>query len=179
MATQYFQDYNIDQRDEKASMQYFFNSYLSQNKSTIQDYFYGINRIKSICLKCNTVKYYFQAFNILDFPLKEAKRKAVLRKKKEDEKFVEKNYTLNLEDCFAHIEQVDHFTGDDQIYCDECQRNTDTEFQTVLYTAPTILSIVLNRGITNIDFQENFDFGLDLDIKKYIYIIQSNMKNII
>ena len=169
MATQYFQEYNIDQRDEKASMQYFFNSYITQNKSPIQDYLYGINRIKSICLKCNTAKYNFQTYNLLYFPLKEAKRVAVLRKKKEDEKFDEKNYTLNLEDCFAHSEQVDHFTGDNQMFCNECQSSADAEYQTVLYTTPTILSIVLNRGKANLDFQENFEFGLDLDIKKYIY----------
>ena len=169
MATQYFQEYNIDQRDEKASMQYFFNSYVTQNKSPIQDYLYGINRIKSICLKCNTAKYNFQTYNLLYFPLKEAKRVAVLRKKKEDEKFDEKNYILNLEDCFAHSEQVDHFTGDNQMFCNECQSSADAEYQTVLYTTPTILSIVLNRGKANLDFQENFEFGLDLDIKKYIY----------
>ena len=169
MATQYFQEYNIDQRDEKASMQYFFNSYITQNKSPVQDFLYGINRIKSICLKCNTAKYNFQTYNLLYFPLKEAKRIAVLRKKKEDEKFDEKNYTLNLEDCFAHSEQVDHFTGDNQMYCNECQSCADAEYQTVLYTTPTILSIVLNRGKANLDFQEKFEFGLDLDIKKYIY----------
>ena len=169
MATQYFQEYDIDQRDEKASMGYFFNSYLSQNKSPILDYLYGINRIKSICLNCNTAKYNFQSYNLLYFPLKEAKRIALLRKKKENENFDEKNYILNLEDCFAHSEQVDHFTGDNQMYCNECQSSADAEYQTVLYTTPTIISIVLNRGKANLDFQEKFEFGLDLDIKKYIY----------
>jgi hypothetical protein len=101
--------------------------------------------------------------------LKEAKRIAVLRKKAEDENFDEKKYKLVLEDCFAHSEQVEHFCGDNQMFCNECNHLEDADYQSMLYTVPNVISIVLNRGRGNLDFQEDFIFGLDLDIKKYIH----------
>ena len=169
MSTQYFSEYIVDQKNVNATLQYFFNSYVSQNKSPIHDILYGINKIESICLKCKTRKYNFQSYNLLYFPLKEAKRKAVLRKKAENKDFDEEKYILNLEDCFAHSEQVDHFHGDNQMFCNDCYHLEDADYQTTLYTVPKVMSIVLNRGRANLDFQEEFIFGLDLDIKKYIH----------
>ena len=45
-AEQNFVEYNIDQRDENAARQYFYDSYITQNKSPINDYLYGINEMK-------------------------------------------------------------------------------------------------------------------------------------
>ena len=169
MSTQFFCEYPFNQKDEKQALQYFFNSYVSQNKSPIHDILYGITKIVSTCLKCKTQKFNFQSYNLLYFPLKEAKRIAVLRKKAEDKNFDEKKYTLVLEDCFAHSEQVEHFCGDNQMFCNECNHLEDADYQSMLYTVPNVISIVLNRGRANLDFQEDFIFGLDLDIKKYIH----------
>ena len=169
MATQVFVEYNIDQRNQGMAMKYFYDSYVTQNKSPVHDYLYGVNKIQSLCLNCNTVKYNFQSYNLLYFPLKEAKRCAILKKKEEDPNFDETNYILNLEDCFAHNEKTEKFEGDNQMYCNDCFRLADAEYQSSLFTAPTVLSIVLNRGRGNQDFKEDFIFGTELDIKKYIH----------
>ena len=168
-STQMFYDYIIDQKNEQMGMQYFFNSYITQNKSPINDYLYGINEIKTTCSICKITKYNFQSYNLLYFPLKEAKRVTVLEKKEKDKNFDEENYILTLEDCFAHNQHIDHFTGDNKMYCNECKKEADADYQTVLFTTPTILSIVLNRGRANKDFQEDFKFGVELDIKEYIH----------
>ena len=168
-STQMFYDYIIDQKNEQMGMQYFFNSYITQNKSPINDYLYGINEIKTTCSICKITKYNFQSYNLLYFPLKEAKRVTVLEKKEKDKDFDEENYILTLEDCFAHNQHIDHFTGDNKMYCNECKKEADADYQTVLFTTPTILSIVLNRGRANKDFQEDFKFGAELDIKEYIH----------
>ena len=168
-STQMFYDYIIDQKNEQMGMQYFFNSYITQNKSPINDYLYGINEIKTTCSICKITKYNFQSYNLLYFPLKEAKRVTVLEKKEKDKDFDEENYILTLEDCFAHNQHIDHFTGDNKMYCNECKKEADADYQTVLFTTPTILSIVLNRGRANKDFQEDFKFGVELDIKEYIH----------
>ena len=108
-ATQAYQEYDIDQRDENAARQYFYDSYITKNNSPINNCLYGGNEMKTTCLSCKTTKYNFQCYNLLYFPLKEAKRVTVLKKKEEDENFDEKNYVLTLEDCFEHNEHVDHF----------------------------------------------------------------------
>jgi hypothetical protein len=49
----------------------------------------------------------------------------------------------------------------------------------MLYITPTVMSIVLNRGKDNLDFTEEFNFELDLDIKNIFIIKDITMGNII
>ena len=168
-AQQVFIEYIIDQRNEQMAMKYFYDSYISQNKSPVHDFLYGVNKIESKCLNCQTIKYNYQSYNLLYFPLKEAKRCVVEKKKKEDPNFNGNNYTLVLEDCFTHNEKIEKFVGDNQMYCNDCFQLADAEYQSSLYTTPNILSIVLNRGKDNLDFTEDFIFGTELDITKYIH----------
>ena len=169
ISTKYFQKYRFDQKNELAAFKYFFDSFITQNKSPICDILYGINKITSTCLNCKIAIYNFQCYNLLYFPLKEVKNVTVLRKKRENKNFDEEKYILNLEDCFALNEQIERFSGDNKMYCNECKDLHDTDYQSMLYTTPLVLPIVLNRGKNNLDFTEQLNFGLDLDIKKYIH----------
>jgi ubiquitin C-terminal hydrolase len=169
MAMTFFMNYQYDQRDERQSLEYFFNSYVYQSNSPILHYLYGITKIKTTCCKCQTTKYNFQSYNLLYFPLKESKRYAVELKKASDKNFDEKKYTLNLEDCFIYNEKVDHFSGDNAMFCNVCRDCFDADYQSMLFNTPPVLSIVLNRGKANKDFQEPFIFGTELNIEKYLH----------
>jgi len=169
MATCYFQEYYIDQTNEQQAQKYFFDSYVSQSCSPLLSILYGIIKIVTRCLKCNTVKYNFQSYNLLYFPLKEAKRNIVEVKKKEDAKFDEKKYVLKLEDCFIYNEKVEHFFGDNAMYCNICKDLQEAHYQSVLFSTPPVLAIVLNRGRANLDFQEDFIFETELNIEKYLH----------
>ena len=168
MAMQFFMDYNIDQTDEMQTKQYFYYSYVYQNNSPFLSYLFGIIKIKTECLNCHTIKYNFQTYNLLYFPLKESKRYAIEKKKEENKDFEEKNYILSLEDCFMYNEKVERFTGDNSMYCNVCNGLYDANYQSMLYYTPTVLAIVLNRGRGNLDFQEKFNFGNVLNIEKYL-----------
>ena len=169
MSMQYFTDYDIDQRNELQSKQYFFNSYVYQNNSPLLCFLYGINKIQTKCLQCQTVKYNFQSYSLLYFPLKESKKYAIEVKKEKDKNFDEKNYILTLEDCFMYNEKIDHFTGDNSMYCNICGDLKDADYQSVLFATPPVMAIVLNRGRGNLDFQEKFIFGTELNIENYLY----------
>ena len=169
MAIQYFSDYDIDQRNELQAKQYFYNSYIFQNNSPLLCYLYGINKIQTKCLQCQTIKYNFQSYSLLYFPLKESKKYAIDVKKEKDKNFDEKNYILTLEDCFMYNEKTDHFTGDNSMYCNICRDLKDADYQSMLYSTPPIMAIVLNRGRANLDFQEKFIFGTELNIEKYLH----------
>ena len=41
---------------------------------------------------------------------------------------------------------MEHFTGENQFYCNICNGMNDADYQTLLYATPTIMAIVLNRG---------------------------------
>ena len=169
MAMQYFSDYNIDQTNELQSKQYFYQSYVFQNNSPFLSYLFGIIKIQTKCLKCNIIKYNFQSYNLLYFPLKESKKFAIVKKKEENKDFNEDNYILNLEDCFMYNEKVEYFTGDNSMYCNICNSLQDANYQSMLYCTPIVLAIVLNRGRGNLDFQEKFIFGTELNIEKYLH----------
>lgn len=84
-----------------------------------------------------------------------------------------------MEDCFAHNEEIVHFSGDNQMVCNKCKQIADANHQSMLYITPTVMSIVLNRGKDNLDFTEEFNFELDLDIKNIFIIKDITMGNII
>ena len=146
MATAYFNDYYFNQSNEQEAKLYFINSYINQSFSPILTFLYGAIKISTECLKCHTIKYNFQSYNLLYFPLKESKRHIIEVKKKEDDKFDDKNYVLKLEDCFVFNEKVDHFFGDNAMYCNICNDLQEANYKSVLYNTPPVLAIVLNRG---------------------------------
>lgn len=168
MAVQPFMEYYCDQRVEQAAFQYFSDSYISQNQSPLLKYLYGITKIQTKCLKCNTIKFNFQTYNLLYFPLRESKWYSVEKKKKESKDFDETKFILDLDGCFMYNEKIDHFTGDNQMYCNVCKGCQDSDYESCLFSAPSILAIVLNRGRANQDFQEPFKYSVDIDISKYL-----------
>ena len=82
IAEKQFSDYNFDQSNELQTIQYFYDEYISQNYSPFLKYLYGIIKIQTKCLNCQTVQYNFQSYNLLYFPLKESKIYAIAKKKK-------------------------------------------------------------------------------------------------
>ena len=169
MAICFYMEYPCDQRVEQSALEYFFNSYVFQNQSPLLSYVYGITKIQTKCSNCQTIKYNFQSYNLLYFPLKESKRHVIELKKNQNKNFDEKNYILTLEDCFIFNEKIEHFTGDNSMFCNVCNDCYDADYQTMLYNAPTVLSIVLNRGKGNSDFTEKFIFGKELNIENFLH----------
>ena len=168
MAVQPFMEYYCDQKIEQSAYQYFSDSYISQNQSPLLKYLYGITKIQTKCLNCKTVKFNFQSYNLLYFPLRESKRYCIEMKKKENKDFDESKYILDLYGCFLYNEKIDHFTGDNQMYCNVCKGCQDSDYESFIFSAPSILAIVLNRGRGNQDFQEPFKYSVDIDITKYL-----------
>ena len=71
---------NIDQYNEQIILQNFVKSFFGMNKSILSDHFFGIQESKFLCLGCEKkninkmnppIKYNFQTFNFLVFPLEE------------------------------------------------------------------------------------------------------------
>ena len=49
-----------------------------------------------------------------------------------------------------------------------CRSMQNSRYCNLLYSVPTILCIVLNRGKNNSDFKERILFGLDLDLSSIV-----------
>ena len=55
------------------------------------------------------------------------------------------------------------------MFCNICKDLQEAHYQSMIYCAPPVMAIVLNRGKANLDFQEKFIFGTELNIENYIY----------
>ena len=137
----------INQTNEQETLKAFFEDYFSANKSIITDCFYGIIETKSTCGGCKLTKYNFQIYSFLEFPLKEVN--AFMFQNGKREALVNQDGTnpdINLYECFDYHQKLDLMTGQNQMFCNVCNGNTDTYYGTSIYSLPNYLIINLNRG---------------------------------
>jgi ubiquitin C-terminal hydrolase len=161
----------LQSQNENISFELFLKDFILKNKSIIIDTFYGFTRSIMKCDICKITKYSFQAFYILNFQLKKVQEKM----KKELGSYYKK---LNLYDAFNVMKKPQILKGGNMIYCKSCHKLTQGLFQQNIYGLPSVLIIVLNRGINHQEFIEEFEYPLILDFTNQDIIInqQSYMK---
>ena len=150
------------------ALQNFLND-LKYNKSYLLDTFYGIIESKLKCDKCNTIKYTYKLFNIIEFNLKNVKENKI-------NSIGPENYSgINLFDCFENDSKEEILIGEKKIYCNLCQSLNTGIFRKNIFNSPRVLIIVLNRGKNNQDFNEEFTFPEVVDFRKTNYIINEKL----
>lgn len=109
------------------------------------------------CSNCNVTTNNVQCFNILIFPLEEVR------------KFKNRvNNQVDIEECFEFYQKYDYMTGDNQIFCNNCNKMSDCCNYTRLIICPNVLVINLNRG-KGLQFDVKLNFGEYLNIQEFIY----------
>ena len=73
---------------------------------------------------------------------------------------------LTLYDCFKENESEEILSGQNQIYCNTCQKYSDARTKNEIHKAPDVLILIINRGKDNY-FKCDLDFPLELDISKF------------
>ena len=140
-------DNYIDQTNEMQTLTSFINDYFSNNKSIITDCFYGLLETKSKCGGCNCLKYNFQIYSFMEFPLKDVnnymfqngRRKSLINQDGT-------NPDIDLYECFDYHQKIDIMSGQNQMYCNICNCKRDTFYGSIIYSLPNYLIINLNRG---------------------------------
>ena len=186
----------IDQTNPLIVQQYFLKHFNNENKSIISELFYALNGTCSKCSKCNIQKYNFQAYFFLIFPLEEV-RKFKINKLLNQFNLINQNMmninpilyqqylsnfqlsignisSVNIYDCFEYNQKIDYFTGENSMYCNFCNQQLPAYYQTLIYTAPEILIIVLNRG-KGIEFNIKLEFLEELNLMNYIYFKETGV----
>ena len=163
----------LDQSNENLMLESFLKDYIQQFNSPISNLFYGILETKSQCKNCNIIKFNFQIYSFIEFPLQQVnyyyftmgKRPLVLSNNK--------NPDVNLYECFEYYRKVDLMTGENQMYCNICNKLSDSFYSTLLYSAPNYLIINLNRGKGAV-YECNVDFPEELNLFDYLSYKISN-----
>ena len=179
--------FQINQTNEKEILDCFIKCFMNDNQSIISDIFYGVSKTGTQCSRCRTIKYNFQAYFFLIFPLEEVRKYKINQLQNQ---FIQMNQNMNMnqflfqqnmlnlqniqnlnivniDDCFNYNEKLENFTGENSMYCNICGQNLPAFYQTILFTSPEILIIVLNRG-KGIQFKVKLEFQEILNLKNYI-----------
>ena len=161
-----------DQLDEKKMLKLFFNDFKNKYHSIISDLFYGIMETKSKCQGCGNFKFNFQVYSFLEFPLEQVNN-FYFNKGMKINSNNSINPDINLIECFHYFQKVDLMNGDNQMYCNICNRNCDALYSTNLYSLPNILIINLNRGKGAI-YQCKVHFPEKLNLLNFVNFQEDN-----
>ena len=154
----------IDLRDQYKIKQTFLNEFWNKNNnSPIAKYLYGFSITISECLNCKTKKYNYECFNFINFPLLDIKN--FIKNKNNN---YNENYVLNIEDCFLFNQKKEIYNGINKMMCNYCNSFEDGQIQRIIDISPPILVLVLDRGIDNLLFKDNFNFDEFLDLSNFI-----------
>ena len=173
-------------------------NFKSAHNSIFSQLFYGFSYTYMQCLTCKTKNGNYNIINFLIFPIEKTYNSLNQKNKQNlinsfnnmnnffnpfngfnnfnlNNNFINNFNNMNLprkitlEDCFKEIENEDFFSGDNQIYCNNCKKLCNALHKTEIYKAPNILILILNRGKGN-SFDCKVEFQKRLDISKYTAI---------
>ena len=179
----------IDQCNKDLILNNFMLNFAQENRSLISDLFYGTNSNVTKCLNCRKDKYNYQIYFFIIFPLEEIRKSKIQQEinllimnnqnmmninpllYQQNLNIIKQNApkidSVDLYDCFTYNQKIDNFTNENSMYCNICQGQFPSTYQTILYTGPEILIIILNRG-QGIQFKVKCQFNLNLNLYNFI-----------
>ena len=158
---------NLDQTNENLMLNIFVKEFQKKYNSPISNLFYGIIETKSQCHFCKTMKFNFQVYSFLEFPLQQVNQFYYNNGKRQLFNNDGTNPDVNLYECFDYYRKVDLMNGDNQMYCNICNCLRDAYYSTEVYSAPLNLIINLNRGKGAV-YECKVNFPAQLNLINYV-----------
>ena len=157
----------INQTNESEMLKIFLIDFTSRFNSPISNLFYGILETKSQCKGCNIIKFNFQLYSFLEFPLQQVNQYYFNNGRRPLFTQDGKNPDVDLYECFEYYRKIDLMNGENQMHCNICNKLCDTLYSTILYSGPNYLIINLNRGKGAI-YECKVNFPEQLNLFNYI-----------
>ena len=92
------------------------------------------------------IKFNFQVFSFLEFPLEQVNLYFYNKGKRPLILSNGENPDIDLYECFEYNQKIDLMTGENQMFCNICNKLCDSYYSTTTYSYPNYLIINLNRG---------------------------------
>ena len=131
------------------------NVFNTQYNSIVADLFYGLKITTYKCLECKDAPGDYQLFNIINLSIE----KTVIELKK-------KKPRVDILECLRVEGNKQQFNGDNQLFCDKCNKMVDGESENRIYMAPKIMILFLDRGRFN-RFRCEVTFPEELNFKEF------------
>ena len=135
-----------DQSNEQLMLKLFLDEFKQKFNSPISNLMYGILETKSQCQGCNVIKFNFQIYSFLEFPLQQVNTFFYNKGKRPLFTMDGKNPDIDLYECFEYNQKIDLMSGENQMFCNICNKLCNSLYSTILYSGPNYLIINLNRG---------------------------------
>jgi len=135
-----------DQLNEEKIFSIFLNEFKEKYNSIISNLFYGILETKSQCQGCGNIKYNFQVYSFVEFPLEQVNNYCFKMGKRNNYMNNNKNPDIDLYECFEYNNKIDLMTGENQMFCNFCNCLCNALYGTSLFSLPNYLIVNLNRG---------------------------------
>jgi len=163
-----------DQLNELKMLNVFTNEFRIKYNSIISNLFYGTLETKTQCQKCKNIKYNFQIFSFIEFPLEKVNQYCFDSGKRNNySMFNNRNPDIDLYECFEYYNNLELMTGGNQMYCNICNCSYDSLYGTILYSTPNYLIINLNRGRGAV-YECNVNFPEQLNLFNYVSFKMGN-----
>ena len=176
----------IDRTKQELALNDFITYFSKENQSIISDKFIGVRHIITRCSKCLIDKHNFEVYFFLSFPLEEVRKYKLqlilnqnnLNMNQISQQNLNKiqllqNNQVNIFDCIEYNQKPESFDGENAMYCDTCKKQLPSTYSTYLYTTPSILILVLNRG-QGMQYKVKLEFYTELNLSNFI---QSRINN--
>ena len=135
-----------DPTNENLVLKNFLTEFNENFNSPISNLFYGVQEQKSQCTGCQNMKFTFQIYSFLEFPLQKVNEYFANKGTRSLFTNDGKNPDVDLYECFEYHQKVEILNGENQMYCNICNRLNNANYQTLLYSSPNYLILILNRG---------------------------------
>ena len=140
-------NFNVqDQTNENLMLNNFIQEFHEKFNSPISNLFYGIIETKSQCHGCQIIKFNFQVYSFLEFPLQQVNQFCTNNGRRPLYNNDGTNPDVDLYECFEYYGKIDLMSGDNQMYCNICNKLNNAYYSTNIYSLPINLIINLNRG---------------------------------
>ena len=153
------------QLDPDNLFEYFLQNYKKNYNSIISDSFYGFSQTEVICQNCRKVKYNYEIFSFIEFPLEQVN--IYFGKTPFPVNYQLQQPDIDINECFTFHQKGELMTKDNAMYCDLCKVTFDSFYVSKIYKPPKYLILILNRGKGNI-YQCNVKFPEVLNLSNYI-----------
>ena len=157
----------LDQTNELSMLKIFIEEFNQKFNSPVSNLFYGILETKSRCQGCNIIKFNFQVYSFLEFPLQQVNQYYFNTGRRPLFTPDGKNPDVDLYECFEYYRKIDLMNGENQMFCNICNKLCDTLYSTTLYSGPNYLIINLNRGKGAV-YECKVNFPSQLNILNYV-----------
>ena len=172
-----------NQTNKQAMFEEFSKDFQKKFNSLASQLFYAFNYNITQCTECGIQLYNYQIYFFIIFPLEEVRKFVsennnnlmMINQINQINQSQQNQNVVDIYQCFEFDRRICFMSGDNAMFCNNCQKSTNCNICTNLVYGPNILILILNRGKGK-QFDVKLNFVEELDLTSYIEFKNTGVK---